>query len=85
MDKVNTLGAGIALAVTLALISAVRHCLCARPDATLDLSMHGVDLKTVKAATHQLWKSSLWHYRSIGRGLLAGFVFAWTYNFINRQ
>ena len=74
MDKVNTLGAGIALAVTLALISA----LCAvafvlAPDATLDFFgafMHGVDLKTVKARhPAQLWKSSLWHYRSINRGL----------------
>src|SRR3990172_12676074 len=55
MDKVNTLGAGIALAVTLALISA----LCAvafmlAPDATLDFFsafMHGLDLTAVKSTT----------------------------------
>ena len=54
MDKVNALGAGIALAVTLALVSA----LCAvafvlAPDATLDFLsafMHGLDLKSVKSA-----------------------------------
>ena len=63
MDKVNTLGAGIALAVTLALISA----LCAvafvlAPDATLDFFsafMHGLDLKSVKVAAPLLYTAAL--------------------------
>ena len=90
MDKVNTLGAGIALAVTLALISA----LCAvafvlAPDATLDFFsafMHGLDLKSVKAAAPLSFGRVL--YGIIGLsivGFIAGFVFAWTYNFISRQ
>jgi 2TM family of unknown function (DUF5676) len=90
MDKVNTLGAGIALAVTLALISA----LCAvafvvAPDATLDFFsafMHGLDLKSVKALAPLSFGRVL--YGIIGLsivGFVAGFVFAWTYNFINRQ
>jgi len=90
MDKVNTLGAGIALAVTLALISA----LCAiafvlAPDATLDFFsafMHGLDLKAVKSvAPISLWRVL---YGVIGLsiiGFIAGFVFAWTYNAISRQ
>ena len=90
MDKVNTLGAGIALAVTLALMSAV--CAIAfvlAPGATLDFFsafMHGLDLKTVKAATPLSFGRVL--YGIIGLsvvGFLAGFVFAWTYNVINRQ
>jgi hypothetical protein len=90
MDEVNTFGAGIALAVTLALISA----LCAVafvlvPDATLDFFsafMHGLDLKTVKAATPLSFGKVL--YGIIGLsivGFIAGFVFAWTYNVISRQ
>ena len=90
MDKVNTLGAGIALAVTLALMSAV--CAIAfvlAPEATLDFFsafMHGLDLKTVKAATPLSFGRVL--YGIIGLsvvGFLAGFVFALAYNFINRQ
>jgi hypothetical protein len=89
MDKVNTLGAGVALAVTLALLSA----LCAiafvlAPDATLDFSafMHGLDLKSVKSAAPLSLGKVL--YGVIGLsiiGFIAGFVFAWTYNIINRQ
>jgi len=90
MDEVNTLGAGIALAVTLALISA----LCAVafvlvPDATLHFFsafMHGLDLKTVKAATPLSFGKVL--YGIIGLsivGFIAGFIFAWTYNVISRQ
>jgi hypothetical protein len=89
MDKVNTLGAGIALAATLALISA----LCAvafalAPDATLDFFsafMHGLDLKSVKSAVPLSLGRVL--YGVIGLsiiGLIAGFVFAWMYNVISR-
>ena len=90
MDKVNTLGAGIALAVTFALLSA----LCAiafvlAPDATLDFFsafMHGLDLKSVKSAVPLSLGRVL--YGIIGLsivGFIAGFVFAWTYNVIDRQ
>jgi 2TM family of unknown function (DUF5676) len=90
MDKVNTLGAGIALAVTLALISA----LCAiafvlAPDATLDFFsafMHGLDLKAVKSAAPISFGRVL--YGLIGLsivGFIAGVVFAWMYNAISRQ
>ena len=90
MDKVNTLGAGVALAVTFALLSA----LCAvafvlAPDATIDFFsafMHGLDLKSVKAATPLSFGRVL--YGIIGLsiiGFIAGFVFAWTYNAINRR
>ena len=90
MDKVNTLGAGIALAVTLALISA----LCAvafvlAPDATLDFFgafMHGLDLKAVKSAAPISFGRVL--YGLIGLsivGFIAGVVFAWSYNAISRQ
>ena len=90
MDKVNTLGAGIALAATLALISA----LCAvafvlAPDTTLDFFsafMHGLDLKAVKSAA-PLSLGRVF-YGLIGLsivGFIAGAVFAWTYNAISRQ
>ena len=90
MDKVNTLGTGIALAVTLALISA----LCAiafvlAPDATLDFFsafMHGLDLKAVKSVAPISFGRVL--YGLIGLsivGFIAGVVFAWIYNAISRQ
>jgi len=90
MDRVNTLGAGIALAVTLALISAA--CAIAfvlAPEATLDFFgafMHGLDLKPVKAAAPLSFGRVL--YGIIGLsvvGFIAGFVFAWTYNVFSRQ
>lgn len=86
----NTLGAGIALAVTLALISA----LCAvaflvAPDATLDFFgafMHGLDLKAVKSVAPISFGRVL--YGMIGLsivGFVAGVVFAWIYNAVRRQ
>lgn len=88
--EVNTLGAGIALAVTLALISG----LCAlafvlAPDATLDFFsafMHALDLKAIKSTAPISFGRVL--YGIIGLsivGFIAGFVFAWTYNVVNRQ
>jgi hypothetical protein len=90
MDKVNPLGAGIALAATFALLSA----LCAiafvvAPDATIDFFsafMHGLDLKSVKSAAPLSLGRVV--YGIIGLsivGFVTGFVFAWTYNVINRQ
>ena len=90
MNKVNPLGAGIALAATFALLSA----LCAiafvvAPDATIDFFsafMHGLDLKSVKSAAPLSLGRVL--YGIIGLsivGFITGFVFAWTYNVINRQ
>ena len=89
MDKVNVLGAGISLAVTLTLVSV----LCAvafvlAPDATLDFFsafMHGLDLKSVKSAAPLSFGRVL--YGLIGLsivGFIAGFVFAWMYNVISR-
>ena len=88
--EVNTLGSGIALAITLALVSG----LCAVafvlvPDATLDFFgafMHGLDLKAIKSGGPVSFGRVL--YGMIGLsiiGFIVGFVFAWTYNVINRQ
>jgi len=90
MDKMNSLAVGIALAVTLALLSAV----CAItfvvvPDATLDFFsafMHGLDLKSVKTAVPLSLGRVL--YGTIGLsmiGFIAGIVFAWISNMIHRQ
>ena len=88
--KVNPLGAGIALAVTLASIST----LCAvafvlAPDATLDFFgafMHGVDLKAVKAVAPISFGRVLYGVMGLSIvGLFAGVVFAWIYNAINRR
>lgn len=88
--EVNKLGAGIALAVTLALISG----LCAlafvlAPDATLDFFsafMHGLDLKAIKS--HEPISFGRVLFGMIGLsivGFIVGFVFAWIYNVVNRQ
>ena len=90
MDKVNALGAGIAVAVTFALLSI----LCALafvlvPDGTIDFFgafMHGLDLNSVRSAAPIRLGRVL--YGVIGLsiiGFIAGFVFAWTYNLVNRQ
>jgi hypothetical protein len=90
MDKVNTVGFGVALAVTLALLSA----LCAiafvfAPDGTLDFFgafMHGLDLNAVKSAAPLRFGRVL--YGIIGLsiiGFVTGFVFAWAYNIISRR
>ena len=78
------------LAVTLALISAL--CVVAfvlAPDATLDFFgafMHGLDLKAVKAVAPISFGRVLYGVMGLSIvGLLAGVVFAWTYNTINRQ
>lgn len=90
MDKANTLGAGIALAVTFALLSA----LCAiafmvAPDATLDFFsafIHGLDLTAVKSSAPLSLGRVLYGIVGLSiAGFIAGFVFAWTYNVINRR
>ena len=89
MDKVNTLGAGIALAVTFAIMSA----LCAIafvvvPDATLDFFsafMHGLELTAVKSAAPLSFGRVLYGVTGLSIvGFIFGFVSAWTYNVINR-
>jgi 2TM family of unknown function (DUF5676) len=90
MDKVNAVGAGIALAVTFAVLSI----LCAlafvlAPNGTIDFFgafMHGLDLNSVRSTAPIRLGRVL--YGVIGLsiiGFIAGFVFAWTYNLINRQ
>jgi uncharacterized protein DUF5676 len=90
MEKVNSLGAGIALAVTFALLSV----LCAiafviAPNGTIDFFgafMHGLDLDSVRSTAPIRFGKVL--YGVIGLsivGFIAGFVFAWTYNLVNRQ
>jgi uncharacterized protein DUF5676 len=90
MEKVNTVGVGIALAVTFAFLSA----LCAvffaiAPDATVNFFnafMHGLDLNAVRSTAPVTFGRVL--YGIVGLaiiGFIAGFVFAWTYNLVNRQ
>ena len=90
MDKVNPLGAGIALAVTFALLSA----LCAAafaiaPDATIDFFgafMHGLDLKSVKTpAPLSLGRVPYGIFGLTVVGFIAGFAFAWVYNAVSRR
>ena len=88
MNKLSTLATGVALAITLTLISL----LCAlafalRPDATLDFFgafMHGLDFNTVKAVAPMSLGRVL--YGSIGLGIVgffAGIVFGTVYNIAN--
>ena len=90
MEKANSLGAGIALAVTFAFLSI----LCALafilvPDGAIDFFgafMHGRDLNSVRSTAPIRFGKVL--YGVIGLsivGFIAGFVFAWTYNLVNRQ
>ena len=90
MDKISTVGAGIALALTLALMSAV--CAVAfvlAPDATLDFFgafMHGLDLQAVKSTAPLSLARVLHGLIDLSIvGFFAGFVFAWIYNAISRQ
>ena len=90
MERVNPLAAGIALAATFALLSA----LCAiaftiAPDSTINFFnafMHGLDLNTVRSSAPVTLGRVL--YGIVGLaiiGLVAGFVFAWTYNAVTRR
>ena len=90
MDKKNPLSTGIASAVTFALLSI----LCAvafmvAPDATIDFFgafMHGLDLNTARSAAPLSLGRVL--YGVIGLaiiGFIAGLLFAWTYNAVNRR
>jgi hypothetical protein len=90
MDKRNPLGTGIGLAVTFAFLSI----LCAisfavAPDATINFFgsfMHGLDLNAVRSTAPLSLGRVL--YGVIGLavvGFLAGLVFAWTYNAVNRK
>ena len=89
-DRVNPVAAGVALAAMLAFLSV----LCAiffaiTPEGVVGFFssfMHGLDLKSVKSAAPLSFGRVL--YGVIGLsiiGFIAGFVFAWTYNIINRQ
>ena len=90
MERISTLAAGIALAVTLAFLSAV----CALaftlwPDATLDFFgafMHGVDLSTVKSAAPISLGRVLYGVIGLGVvGFVVGAVFAAVYNLVRSR
>jgi hypothetical protein len=87
MNKLSTLAVGIALGVTLALLSM----LCALafaiwPDATLDLFgafTHGLDLGAVKSTAPMRGGRILYGIVGLGIvGLLAGVVYATIYNVV---
>jgi tetrahydromethanopterin S-methyltransferase subunit F len=90
MDRVNAVGAGVALGVTFAFLGI----LCALafilvPDGAIDFFgafMHGLDLNSVRSTAPIRFGRVL--YGVIGLsiiGFIAGFVFAWTYNLVNRH
>jgi len=87
MNKLSTLAVGVALGVTLALLSMV----CALafaiwPDATLDLFgafTHGLDLGAVKSTAPMSGGRILYGIVGLGVvGLLAGVVYATIYNVV---
>jgi hypothetical protein len=87
MNRLSTLSAGIALGVTLALLSM----LCAltfalMPDATLDFVgafTHGLDLATIKSATPISPGRALYGIVGLGVvGLVTGVVYASVYNVV---
>lgn len=90
MDKLSTLRVGIALAITLAFISA----LCAmafalRPEETLDFFgavMHGLDLNAVKSTTPMSIGRVLYGVIGLGIvGFVAGVVFASVHNIVSQR
>lgn len=87
MNRLSTLSAGIALGVTLALLSM----LCALtfalwPDATLDFVgafTHGLDLGTIKSARPISPGRALYGIVGLGVvGLVTGVVYASVYNVV---
>jgi hypothetical protein len=89
-NKLNILAAGIALAITMALMSA--FCALAFfvvPDATLDFFgafMHGLDLKAVKSAAPLALGKVLYGVVGLGAiGLITGVVFALAYNTVSAR
>ena len=90
MDKFSTLTTGIALALTLAFISA----LCAtafalQPEATLGFFgafMHGLDLNAVRSTTPMSTGQVLYGVIGLGIvGFVAGVVFASLYNIVSQR
>ena len=90
MDKRNPLSTGVGLAMTFAFLSI----LCAiafavAPDAIINFFgafMHGLDLNAVRSTASLSIGRVL--YGVVGLaiiGFLAGLVFAWTYNAVNRK
>jgi hypothetical protein len=87
MNKVSTLSVGVAVGVTLALMSMVCALAFATwPDATLDFFgafMHGLDFSTVKSAAPMSLGRALYGVFGLGVvGLLAGVVYASIYNVV---
>lgn len=90
MERINSLSAGIALAVTMAFLSAV----CALafvfwPDATLDFFgafMHGLELSSVRMVAPITLGRSLYGVVGLGVvGFIAGVVFATVYNLVGSR
>jgi hypothetical protein len=90
MEKKSPLGTGVASSVTFAFLSILcAIAFAAAPDATINFFgafMHGLDLNTVRSAVPLSLGRVL--YGVIGLaiiGFIAGLVFAWTYNAVNRK
>jgi 2TM family of unknown function (DUF5676) len=90
MDRLDTLATGMALAITLMLVSIV----CALAftlwaSATLDFFaafMHGLDLTAVKSVGPMTPGRVLYGVAGLGAvGFISGLVFASVYNIISRE
>jgi hypothetical protein len=90
MHRIGILSAGIALAVTFAVLSAICAVATALwPDATIDFFgafMHAVDLKAVKSAEPVSFGRTLYGVIGLGVvGFVAGIVFATVYNSVRGE
>ena len=90
MHRIGVLSAGLALAVTFAVLSAICAVATALwPDATIDFFgafMHAVDLKAVKSAEPVSLGRTLYGVIGLGVvGFVAGIVFATVYNSVHGE
>ena len=90
MHRIGVLSAGLALAVTFAVLSAICAVATALwPDATIDFFgsfMHAFDLKAVKSAEPVSLGRTLYGICGLGVvGFVAGTVFATVYNSVRGE
>jgi hypothetical protein len=90
MHRIGVLSAGIAVAVTFAVLSAICAVATALwPDATIDFFgsfMHAIDLKAVKSAEPVSLGRTLYGICGLGVvGFVAGTVFATVYNSVRGE